>query len=170
MHLQVQWLTGFMFPILKWNPSLEEKDFPLYLRSKSKNFLTSSFKQYLFDKFLKISSQFLFVCIFSIQLCTEHANSFVPVDHPHYARVKRVANRLLKANKHMPQIYTKYWTITVLDEPSMNAFVLPVSLVVNSYYLVYYFSIYFRYSRMETFLFLRQCWICVQPTTSWQWF
>lgn len=63
------------------------------------------------------------------QLCSEFSDTLVPVNHPYYDRVKRVANRLLRANKHMPQIYTKHWTITVLNDPnSVNAFVLPVSL------------------------------------------
>lgn len=38
-----------------------------------------------------------------------------------------MANRLLSANRHMPQIYSKTWTVTVLDDPkNINAFVLPV--------------------------------------------
>nr|CAH0110056.1 unnamed protein product [Daphnia galeata] len=59
-------------------------------------------------------------------ICVEFANNILPINHPYYARVKRVANRLLHANKHLPQIYTKTWTITVLDDSkNMNAFVLP---------------------------------------------
>ncbi|XP_046637255.1 metalloendopeptidase OMA1, mitochondrial-like [Daphnia pulicaria] len=59
-------------------------------------------------------------------ICTEYASRIEPIKHPYYARVKRVADRLLYANKHLPQIYTKTWTITVLDDPrNMNAFVLP---------------------------------------------
>lgn len=59
-------------------------------------------------------------------ICLEFANRIIPTHHPYYTRVKRVANRLLLANKHLPQVYTKTWTITVLDDPgNMNAFVLP---------------------------------------------
>lgn len=85
---------------------------------------------------------FLFIgkCLFifkvlSSQICLEFVNRIIPTHHPYYARVKRVANRLLLANKHLPQIYTKTWTITVLDDPgNMNAFVLPVSYEANRFY------------------------------------
>ncbi len=69
-----------------------------------------------------------FSVLFILQICVEFANQIVPIHHPYYARVKQVANRLLVANKQLPQIYTKTWTITVLDDPrNVNAFVLPVS-------------------------------------------
>lgn len=64
---------------------------------------------------------------FVSKICTEFGDSIVPPSHPYYYRVKKVANRLLSANRHMPQIYTKTWTVTVLDDPKqVNAFVLPV--------------------------------------------
>ena len=69
-----------------------------------------------------------FPLLFLFQICTEFANKVVRVDHPCYSRLKRIINRLLQANKHLPQVYTKNWSITVLHDPNtINAFVLPVS-------------------------------------------
>ncbi|CAG7726591.1 unnamed protein product [Allacma fusca] len=45
---------------------------------------------------------------------------------PAYRRVSRVANNILKSNKDLEQIRNKEWTITVVnDETIQNAFVLP---------------------------------------------
>lgn len=50
----------------------------------------------------------------------------VPINHPIYKRVGRVANRLLVSNLDIPQIKKKNWGITVVDRPEItNAFVLP---------------------------------------------
>lgn len=50
----------------------------------------------------------------------------VPINHPIYRRVGRVANRILAANRDIPQIKSKNWGITVIDKPEVtNAFVLP---------------------------------------------
>jgi len=59
-------------------------------------------------------------------LCEAYADHIVNTSHGHYTRISKVVNRLLKANTDLPQVYTKKWTITVLDDPnSINAFVLP---------------------------------------------
>ena len=95
--------------------------------------------------------------MFLPQICLEFANYIVPTDHPLYNRVKRVANRLLIANKNMPQIYTKMWTITVLNDPgNVNAFVLPVSLetctiLIFSILIYYTFCIYFQNGNIFVF-------------------
>jgi len=51
--------------------------------------------------------------------------SILPASHPFYKRVASVSNRLLMANRDIRQIYDKQWTVTVVDEPIRNAFVLP---------------------------------------------
>jgi len=59
-------------------------------------------------------------------LCENYKDQIVKTSHPVYSHVAEVVNRLLKANKDIPQVFTKTWTITVLDEPkTINAFVLP---------------------------------------------
>ena len=49
----------------------------------------------------------------------------LPNDHSDYQRVSRVCNRFLNGNKDLRQIYHKTWTITIVELPVLNAFVLP---------------------------------------------
>ena len=58
-------------------------------------------------------------------LMEEFRHVIVPNNRPEYVRVARVSNRLLSGNKDIRQIYDKTWTITVVDQPVQNAFVLP---------------------------------------------
>lgn len=55
----------------------------------------------------------------------QFANQKMPADHPMVTRVSRVGNRLLQANNKIPQLYTKVWTVTVIDDPTKNCLVLP---------------------------------------------
>jgi len=52
-------------------------------------------------------------------------DNIVPEGDPVYAEVSRIANRILHANRDLRQIYDKEWTLTVVDTPETNAFVLP---------------------------------------------
>ncbi|KAK4310800.1 hypothetical protein Pmani_017656 [Petrolisthes manimaculis] len=49
----------------------------------------------------------------------------LPHNHPYSIQVKRVALRLLQANKDIPQLYNKQWTISVIDLDVINCEVLP---------------------------------------------
>eukprot|EP00092_Neocalanus_flemingeri_P028561 GFUD01031017.1.p1 GENE.GFUD01031017.1~~GFUD01031017.1.p1 ORF type:complete len:385 (+),score=130.30 GFUD01031017.1:323-1477(+) len=49
----------------------------------------------------------------------------LPDRHPIYERVVKVSNRILQGNRDIRQIYDKNWTVTVVDQPVKNAFVLP---------------------------------------------
>ena len=62
-----------------------------------------------------------------------YENELMPDDHPYYARVVRVASRILKANGDLEQLRGKEWTITVVEQPDRNAFVLPVRLSTIKY-------------------------------------
>ncbi|KAG0725457.1 Metalloendopeptidase OMA1, mitochondrial [Chionoecetes opilio] len=55
----------------------------------------------------------------------QYAHLMVPEHHPMLERVQRVGNRLLQANNTLPELYTKVWTVSVIDDPTMNCFVLP---------------------------------------------
>ena len=55
----------------------------------------------------------------------DHEDDLLPDTDPTYARVATVANRLLKANVDVQQIYGKEWTISVIKDDKRNAFVLP---------------------------------------------
>ena len=59
----------------------------------------------------------------------------MPDSDPTYARVAKVANRLLKANVDVQQIHGKEWTISVIQNDERNAFVLPVSKI-NEVFLI----------------------------------
>ncbi len=50
----------------------------------------------------------------------------LPVNAVAYSRVAKVVNQILNANKDLPRIHDKDWTITVVDSDMTNAFVLPV--------------------------------------------
>ena len=58
-------------------------------------------------------------------LLEEYSQDILPNVRPEYTRVARVSNRILKGNKDLRQIYDKTWTVTVVDQPIQNAFVLP---------------------------------------------
>lgn len=49
----------------------------------------------------------------------------VPSGHPLYARVVRVANQLLQGNEDIDTIHRLPWSVSVIDNPMQNAFVLP---------------------------------------------
>lgn len=49
----------------------------------------------------------------------------LPTSHPVYNRVVRVANQLLHGNKDIDEIHNMSWSVSVIDSPIQNAFVLP---------------------------------------------
>ena len=55
----------------------------------------------------------------------EYEDCIIPGNNHLYERVVRVSNRLLKGNRDIRQIYDKSWTVTVVDLPIKNAYVLP---------------------------------------------
>ncbi|PSN34269.1 hypothetical protein C0J52_18769 [Blattella germanica] len=55
-----------------------------------------------------------------------HKGHFLFPSHPAFKRVAAVTNRLLKSNSDLPQVQSRKWLVTVVDDPDMkNAFVLP---------------------------------------------
>ena len=71
------------------------------------------------DQLKKISKQ-----VFQDNL-EEYEDSIVPSSSEIYNRVVNVSNQLLKGNRDIRQIYDKSWTVTVVDLPIRNAYVLP---------------------------------------------
>lgn len=59
------------------------------------------------------------------QIIEEMEGIVVPESDPVYLQISRVANAILHANRDLRQIYDKTWTLTVIDAPVVNAFVLP---------------------------------------------
>ena len=60
-----------------------------------------------------------------ILLQYQNEEGIFPTDSKSYNRVMDVSNKLLKGNKDIRQIYDKSWTVTVLNKPNRNAYVLP---------------------------------------------
>ena len=63
----------------------------------------------------------------------EFKDHLVPQHYPIYGRVARVANKILRSNADFDQIKDKNWTITVIEDPQRNAFVLPVSIAIKKF-------------------------------------
>ena len=61
-----------------------------------------------------------------------YGGQILPAHHPSYAKVGRVANRIIEANKaEFKVLGEKEWTVTVVDDPMANAMVLPVSELIT---------------------------------------
>ena len=58
------------------------------------------------------------------ELLERFNNDLVPESDERYTKVSRVVNRLLEANKEVKGIDSKVWTISVIDQDDINAFVL----------------------------------------------
>lgn len=69
----------------------------------------------------------LHTCIFSPKEREQYGHLTLPHNHPYCLQLKRVGMRLLQANKDIPQLYNKQWTISVIDLDIINCEVLPVS-------------------------------------------
>ncbi|CAH0391455.1 unnamed protein product [Bemisia tabaci] len=59
------------------------------------------------------------------QLVNAYGNEIVPITHPYYKRVVRVAHRLILANKDIIEVRKHEWEVTVVKSDEVNAFVLP---------------------------------------------
>lgn len=55
----------------------------------------------------------------------QYGHLLMPQTHPMVEQVRRVGNQILQANNDIPQLYTKSWTVAVIDDPLVNCFVLP---------------------------------------------
>ncbi|KAH9383609.1 hypothetical protein HPB48_025302 [Haemaphysalis longicornis] len=64
-------------------------------------------------------------CKFSAQQYTLFEEHLIPATHPVYNRVVRVANQLLHGNRDIDEIHKLSWSVSVIDSPIKNAFVLP---------------------------------------------
>lgn len=57
----------------------------------------------------------------------EFKSKMLPETDARYQVVKSVVGHLSESNKDVPQVSALDWVIHVVDEPGVNAFVLPVS-------------------------------------------
>lgn len=78
-------------------------------------------------------------------------NQVLPPNHPSVYRVQKVVNRILEANKDIPEVKDKKWGVAVINSSIENAFVLPVRLVyLHPYFLL---NVIFRSLFDSTFFF-----------------
>lgn len=64
---------------------------------------------------------------FVFQWMEQFKNQMLPETDARYQVVERVVGHLSESNKDIPQVAALEWVIHVVDEPGVNAFVLPVS-------------------------------------------
>lgn len=63
-----------------------------------------------------------------LQTIEQFEENILPQTHPYYQRVLRVARKLYESNQDIQLIReVNNWSVTIVDEKTQNAFVLPVS-------------------------------------------
>ena len=65
------------------------------------------------------------------EILEQYAKCILPVNHPDHIRVFRVAQNLIRANKSKEMDHLKWQVNVVLADDQINAFVLPVSLMLQ---------------------------------------
>lgn len=55
----------------------------------------------------------------------EFRTALLPKTHPSYTKLLRVTAKLINANRDLPNFKDRKWTLTVVDSPLKNAYVLP---------------------------------------------
>lgn len=64
---------------------------------------------------------------YPIKMQAAYEGKLLPVTDKQTRRVSRVVDRLLEGSNGMPGFENKTWTVSIIDSPEFNAFVLPVS-------------------------------------------
>lgn len=68
-----------------------------------------------------------FGCVCVFQYMEEFAELLLPVTDVRHQVVERVVQHLAQRNKDIPEVSNVSWTAHVVQSPTVNAFVLPVS-------------------------------------------
>lgn len=66
-----------------------------------------------------------FVHKYTLQVEEASKSNILPKTHPIYTNILRATASIINANKDLPCFQNKKWTLTVIDSPTTNAFVLP---------------------------------------------
>ncbi|NXA48346.1 OMA1 Metalloendopeptidase, partial [Nothocercus julius] len=66
----------------------------------------------------------------------EFKNKMLPETDARYQVVERVVGHLSESNKDIPQVSEQKWVVHVVEEPGINAFVLPVLCISNFFVLL----------------------------------
>lgn len=70
------------------------------------------------------------VYIILFQHLEAHKKDLIPKTHPAYKRLLRVIEKILAANKDLKSIRDTQWTLTVIDTPLSNSYILPVNILI----------------------------------------
>ena len=63
-------------------------------------------------------------------------NSIILPNHPAYQKIINVATTIIDSNQDLEFFQKQHWTVVVVDSKDINAFVLPVSIIIIfTYYL-----------------------------------
>jgi len=79
---------------------------------------------------LKIFLKFILYNIILFQHLKAHEKDLVPKTHPAYKRLLRVIEKILVANKDLKSIRDTEWTLTVINTPLSNSYILPVNILI----------------------------------------
>lgn len=79
-----------------------------------------AFTDYQFNKIMNFHAQ---------QLCEQMKEVLLPVNHIYYRVVIATLSHLINANKDIKELENFKWTVAVVDNPAVNAFVLPTGHV-----------------------------------------
>lgn len=99
---------------------------------------------------MKIFLKFILYNIILFQHLKAHNKDLVPKTHPAYKRLLRVIEKILVANKDLKSIRDTEWTLTVINTPLSNSYILPVNILIlcsnihiSNRFLYYFYFITF---------------------------
>ena len=64
--------------------------------------------------------------MYTIQLLEEHEKDILTINNPMHRRVEDVVTRILKSNEDIKAVSERDWKISVVDDYTVNAMVIPV--------------------------------------------
>lgn len=77
---------------------------------------------------MKIFLKFILYYVILFQHLEAHEKNLVPKTHPAYKTLLRVIEKILAANKDLKSIRDTQWTLTVINTPLSNSYILPVNI------------------------------------------
>jgi predicted Zn-dependent protease len=69
--------------------------------------------------------------MFYFQFEEQLKEKYLPPDHPYYKYVVETLKTLVIANQDIKEIQSQKWVVAIIDDPEINAFVLPVCMIHN---------------------------------------
>ena len=75
---------------------------------------------------------FHLLCFIS-QYLDKFEGSLVPISRPVWKRVERIANHIIESNPIVKSMDVKKWKLTLIDDKTINAFIVPVSYLYHLY-------------------------------------